>query len=113
MTPPGVVALVERISFGWPFRAWQLRLSACLAWDGVLLTLHLDSPHRDTGKREPGGVVLTRMWNGLVLEAMSEQQVVRAVRLMAQEAALHEVDESLLVDGKRAFDPHLKGDGTP
>jgi hypothetical protein len=69
----------------------------------VEIAVRMDAPDRDTG------VVRAFAQNERHLIARDRlvAEVPRRVRDLVREAVTHEIDEQLLVDGKRRFDPHV------
>jgi hypothetical protein len=74
----------------------------------LVIHLFLQVPDRDSGRI--GSLRFTRVmsmrgwWNRVLFERELEGQV----RELIREAVLHEVDESLHIDGVRKYDPHAQ-----
>lgn len=107
MKPSEVIALVGRMTLGYPFKAWDMGLRAFYAeaTDSVDVAVFIDAPHRDTGK-QGGGVHMVFQVPYVFSESMDENHLARFIRDRLHDMMAHEMDESILVDGKRIFDPH-------
>lgn len=100
--------LNERCYVGWPFKDWGATLKATLAEDAgdINVTVQFPlAPHRDTGERKGGPLFRTRLHPSMYL-MLEASDVVSFIRGILVDFVLHELDESILVDGKRVFDPH-------
>lgn len=109
MTPEAFVTLVnERMSVGFPFKAWGVLLRATHEererFVNVRVTMSR-TPHRDTG--HAGAVAQLCSLDVLLLERWGDRDAADYIRRhLLLELARHEMDESILIDGVRAFDPH-------
>lgn len=110
MTPDEAVDFInKRLTLGWPFKDWGLVLNAEREREypprehDVKVHVRLNAPHRDTGQRGAGVQMLFHLhifWG--------ESDLTRYLRARLIDLVIHELDESILVDGKRVFDPHAK-----
>lgn len=109
MKPNEVLRLLnERIVIGWPFKDWGATLRATLDeyTDDIRVTVKFPfAPHRDTGDRR-GGPVCSTLIPPCQFAIMDDVDMASFIRGRLVEFVLHELDESILVDGKRVFDPH-------
>lgn len=110
VTVAAAIEQLKRIEFGCPFKAWGWSLGWSSPREAnafFIRIVSLRSPNRDTG--EPGVhgnyVKVFPVCPDGTLQIPGDD-ILGAVRGMAREYATHEADESFLVDGKRAFDPH-------
>lgn len=109
MTLEEAVATVGRITLGFPFKAWGMEVEAFAHAGGLSVSAMVRSPHRDTGQPPwgPAGVRLARSMDAHEVSLIDAQTLVDWVRrALLQALVLHELDESLLVDGRRVYDPH-------
>lgn len=100
--------LLDRIEFSYPLSPWAPRLSASHdACDYALLVRFTfeKALERDTGK--PGPVTVTASVALQSIEMMNEAEVLEWIRMrLLKPAVLHELDESIKLNGLRPFDPH-------
>ncbi len=95
-----VDAALEAISFGWPLAA----LAPTLELHGIGLLLTWRTVDRDTGEPHTATnaiAVPVELWG-----EVGEDAVLAFVYIWILEVLEHEVAESFLVYGGRAFDPH-------
>lgn len=84
-----------------------LRAEAWLAPGGAVVELLLSFADRDTGEPREGNFNVKTD----VMDIRTPSEWGQAVRHALQTVLMHEVDEAILVEGKRLFDPHPPGDG--
>ncbi len=109
----GVAALVERFEVSWPLKAFDVCLSARVdsqpGGTSVVVCVNARPPHRDTGKPGPAGM-MSRLGVDVHLP---ESFVTEWLRRLLRDWVLHELDESIRLDGKRPFDPHAAENKDP
>lgn len=98
-------AALRKVTFGEPFKTFEARLVPSEEAGGMAIYVIMKTPDRVTGKLE----YLHSRRFCTAKEFKTERDVFLAVREQMILALTHEVDESLLVDGERIFDPHLEG----
>lgn len=111
MTPEEAAAFLNRFTLGYPFKAWGGEIRAT-AQGGLLAVdiLFRQAPHRDTGVAS-GGIAQRSWLEGAFFLAepkAAQDRLARWLEVQLKHAVMHELDESLLFDGKRVFDPHTK-----
>jgi hypothetical protein len=111
MTLEAAARILRSITFGWPLKAWGLWLQVePRPTDGMLMaTIHAQVPHRDTGVPNLSFTRIVLQELELVCardDAALAASLVERVRMAVRNWLTHELDESLLVSGRRVFDPH-------
>lgn len=108
LTPEEIVAAVARLTFGYPFLAWGLEVSAIHDHrDPTRVTIAvsmLKTPHRDTGL--PIRVYMRETLPPFYV--IDVQRLMHWVYELVLKLLRHELDESLHLDGRRMFNPHEK-----
>lgn len=107
MTADDLAALVARVSF----RAWfpvRLRVAPTLTFDGdPALVVAIDVP--DVHADAPGAVTV-RVYHRIPMRPAADPvEVLRVIRRAVMSALEHELDETMLLDGRQIRDPHAKG----
>ena len=98
--------VAQRITFGGGMSLWSPCFNVRKADDDAIVQLRLTVPDRETGALIP--IVLEDMiWQMDLLVARDPHEVVLTrLRIMIERAALHEMNESVRLDGKLARDAH-------
>jgi hypothetical protein len=102
-----VRSVFSRITFGPALEPYIARLSVRLGpgegpWAMFFLVATITTNHRDTGNAGPVN-------KSLAFTARSIQTIddaTRMARSLLKDILCHEVDEAIMVDGVRVFDPH-------
>jgi len=109
MTPEEAKRFINhRISIGeGGLRALGLKIDCDYDSSSFAIHLHFKKvPHRDTGSVS-GGLNFNETVNLYMVEHWTEKYLLHYLHRLIRDAITHELDESLLLDGKRVFDPHL------
>lgn len=74
------------------------------AWDGKLgFIITVRVPDRHTGQEKS-----VHIREDIAASIATPRLVIEKIRLTLVEMAIHEIEEMLIVDGERLFDPHAK-----
>lgn len=97
------------VSFGYPFKAWKMRVYMSVGYfyhsDDFRFRLECWVPHRDTGRSDLP-LESSYSWPPYAAQHLTREEVIAAVYSKAKELVLHELDEAWHVDGYRCADPH-------
>lgn len=96
---------VESFKFGPPLSALDFQVEVQHD-DGAFAYVRVSAAFAE---RESGDVRRARFTKRLAYQGMDRQTLLCALREVLRSFILHELDESILVDGARAFDPHAPG----
>lgn len=101
--------VVKEFQFGWPLKAFDpwLVLHHEMILPGVQLSFGLRTPERDTGSVGEGVKCLSFYTYGF-FEKATVRDWQKIIRQNFVEMLIHELDESIQVNGVRIFDPHAE-----
>ena len=118
MTFEAALALVDKVTIGWPYKAFGAAIGRrVLKTDaGRVLELRASFDEgaaldRETGQPLTRGLLIMTGISEQAISQMSETAFLREVKTAMAKLVLHELDESFLVDGVRVFDPHVPKPG--
>lgn len=103
LTLAEVQDVVAKFKVGFPLsllkpKFWVVEAEA----DRVMFYMTIGVPHRDTGEE-----TYISNWDKCPLPAIRDPEIIyRTLRKLLQIVLLHEMDESIQVNGKRIYDPH-------
>lgn len=105
MTVAAFVALVRSMSMGRYPIAMTFRASPSYLGDGVAIGLGYSSPDATSSDGAPIAVAAGETVESFMIEHMTEDHAIDFLRQFVRRAVLHEMDEFLVIGGKR-WDPH-------